>query len=149
MQKSILFLILVAFLNSCTEKKSQIEEIINLNRIHLADDLKKLEDQNIITQSESQQMNEQLNADFDFYLTHQEIDLKGLEKMFFETIKSFENIKINQPIFIVISSRVYHVITGQITVRQSPIKQEDYIIQSQLNNVMNDWFDNYQSENEK
>ncbi len=129
--------------------KSQTEEIININRPLLNDDLKKLADEKIITQDEFKQIHERLNADLDYYLKHQDIDLKGLEKMFFETIKSFENIKINQAIFIVISSRTYHLITSQIAMRQFPIKQEDYAIQSQLKNVMNNWFDNYQNDSEK
>lgn len=146
--KAIVFLLLI-FFNACTNKKTQTEEIINLNRTQLNDDLNKLEKQKIITKTQSKQINERLNSDFDYYLKHQDIDLKGLEKMFFETVKSFENIKINQSIFIVISSRTYHTITSQIAIREFPIKQENYVIQSQLNKVINDWFDSYQNDSEK
>lgn len=147
----LILLTLLLFFNSCTDMKSQTEEIINHNRTQLNDDLKKLEEQKIITQSESKQINKQLNADFDFYLQHQDIDFAGLEKMFFKTIKNFENIKINQPIFIVITSTTYHTITSQIAMRNFPnsIKKEDYAIQSKLNNVMNNWFENYQNDSEK
>mgnify|MGYP003583518332 CR=1 FL=1 len=146
--KAIAFLLII-FLNACTDMKNQTEEIINLNRTQLIDDLNKLEEQEIITEAQSKQINERLNSDFDYYLEHRDIDLKGLEKMFFETVKSFENIKINQPIFIVISSRTYHTITSQIAIRDFPIKQENYVIQSQLNKMINDWFDNYQNDSEK
>lgn len=131
--------------------KSQTEDIVNLNRTKLDEDLRELETQKIITSGEFNQMQKRLNADFDNYLKHQDIDLKGLENMFFATIKSFENIKINQPIFTVITSRTFHTITGRIAMRSFPkaIKQEDYNIQAKLNNVMNDWFENYQNESEK
>lgn len=128
--------------------KSQTEEMINLNRVNLNADLKKLEEEKTITQNEFKQIQERLNADLDYYLKHQDIDLAGLEKIFFETTKSFENIKINQPIFLMIIS-TYGNITSQIAMRQFPIKQEDYAIQSQLNNMMNNWFDNYQNDSEK
>lgn len=140
--------LLFTFLNSCTEMKSQTEEMINLNRVNLNADLKKLKEEKTITQNEFKQIQERLNADLDYYLKHQDIDLAGLEKMFFETTKSFENIKINQPIFLMIIS-TYGNITSQIAMRQFPMKQEDYAIQSQLNNVMNNWFDNYQNDSEK
>lgn len=146
--KATTFLLFI-FLNSCTDMKNQTEDIINLNRTQLTDDLNKLEEQQIITKTQSKQINERLNSDFDYYLAHRDIDLKELEKMFFETVKSFENIKINQPIFTVISSRAYHAITSQIAIREFPIKQENYVIQSQFNKVMNDWFDNNQNDSEK
>lgn len=141
-------LLLLTFFNSCTEMKSQTEEMININTVNLNADLKKLEEEKIITQNEFKQIQERLNADLDYYLKHQDIDFAGLEKMFFETTKSFENIKINQPIFLMIIS-IYGDITSQIAMRQFPMKQEDYAIQSQLNNVMNNWFDNYQNDSEK
>ncbi|KFE97631.1 DUF4844 domain-containing protein [Chryseobacterium luteum] len=128
--------------------KNQTEEIINLNRTKLNEDLKKLENEKTITQSESKQIHERLNSDLDYYLKHQDIDFAGLEKMFFETTKSFENIKVNQSIFLMIMS-TYGNITSQIAMRQFPMKQEDYAIQTQLNNVMNNWFDNYQNDSEK
>ena len=128
--------------------KSQTEEMINLHRVNLNTDLKKMEEKKIINQNEFKQINERLNADLDYYLKHQDIDFAGLERMFFETIKNFENIKINQSIFFMIIS-TYGNITSQIAMRQFPIKQEDYAIQSQLNNVMNNWFDNYQNDSKK
>lgn len=149
--KSILkSILLVQFIlcNSCTDMKSQTEEMINLNRTNLNEDLKKLENEKIINQDEYKQIQIRLNADLDYYLKHQDIDLKGLEKMFFETIKSFENIKINQSIFSMIIS-TYFNITSQIAMRHFPMKQEDYAIQSGLNKIMNNWFDNYQNDGEK
>lgn len=128
--------------------KSQVEEVIKLNRIQLNSDLKKLEDGKIITHDEYKQIHDRLNADLDYYLKNQDIDFPGLEKMFFETIKSFENIKITQPIFLLMISN-FHTITSQITMRQFPINQQDYAIQSKLNKVMNAWFDNYQNDSEK
>lgn len=143
-----LLLISATVLNSCTNMKNQTEEIININRELMNNDIKALQQQKIISETEAKQIQEQLNADLDHYLQHQNIDLPGLEKMFLETVKSFENIKINQAIFSVII-RAYGNITGQITMRNSPIKQEDYAVQSQLNKVMNNWFDDYQNESEK
>ncbi|MDR6969621.1 hypothetical protein J2X31_003654 [Flavobacterium arsenatis] len=146
--KTISVLLLTIF-SSCTDMKNQTEEVINLNRTILTDDLKKLEEEKIITQSEFTQIKERLNADLDYYLQHQDIDFPGLEKMFFETIKSFENIKINQPLFSEISS-TYGIITSQITMRQFPtIDKDDYEIGLKLNKVMNNWFENYQNDSEK
>ena len=139
---------MLTFLNSCTDMKNQTEEMINLNRTQQNEELKSLERKKSINQDEYKQIHERLNADLDYYLKHQDIDLKGLEKMFFETVKSFENIKINQPLFSIIVD-TYHNITSQIAMRQLPINQEDYAIQSQLSNVMNNWFENYQNDSEK
>lgn len=141
-------LILLIIFNSCTPMNNQTTEIINHNRTQLSDNLKKLESEKIISSPESKQISDRLNSDFDYYLQHQDIDSKGLEKMFLETTKSFENIKINQSIFTVIIIS-YHAITAQISMRHMPIKQEDYKIGVELVNVMNHWFENYQSEEEK
>jgi len=116
----------------------QTQEIIQHNRTILKKELGKLEQEKVLKPSEAKQIQERLNADFDYYLQHQNIDLSGLEKMFFTTVKSFENFRINQPIFSRISS-TYHVITSQ----------GDYAVQLQFNKVVNDWFDSYQTETEK
>jgi hypothetical protein len=139
---------LLTILNSCTPMNNQTTEIINHNRTQLSDNLKKLESQKIISSAESKQISDRLNSDFDYYLQHQDIDFKGVEKMFSETTKSFENIKINRSIFTVIQS-TYHAITAQITMRHMPMKQEDYKIGVDLVQVANQWFENYQSDEDK
>ena len=145
--KTILFLLL-AFFTSCSDIKSQTDDAINLNRKSLYEDLKKLEDEKIITQNEFKQINDRLNSDFDYYLKHKDIDLPGLKKMFLETIESLENIKINQPIFSIIFS-TYENIASEIEIHNIPRKQEIYGIQTKLENVMKIWFENYQTESEK
>ena len=145
--KTILFLLLV-FFTSCSDIKSQTDDAINLNRKSLYEDLKKLEDEKIITQNEFKQINDRLNSDFDYYLKRKDFDLPGLKKMFLKTIESLENIKINQPIFSIIFS-TYENIASEIEIHNIPRKQEIYGIQTKLENVMKIWFENYQTESEK
>lgn len=145
--KTLLFL-LFAFFTSCSDIKSQTNDAINLNRTELNEDLKKFEEDKIITQNEFKQINDRLNSDFDYYLKHKDIDLPGLKKMFLETTKSFENIKINQPIFSIIFS-TYQNIASQIEIHNIPRKQEVYGIQTKLEDVMKNWFENHQNESEK
>lgn len=135
---SLIILILFIILTSCNDMNSQTKQIIQHNRVVLNDELEKLEREKVLKPSEAKQIQERLNADFDYYLQHQHIDLAGLEKMFFATVKSFENFRITQPVFSRISS-TYHVITSQ----------GDYAIQLQFNKLLNDWFDKYQTEAEK
>src|SRR5690554_219218 len=144
-----ILLLLSTFFNSCTDMKSQTEEVINLNREKMNADIKALQQQQIITSKEANQIAERLNADLDYYLWHQDIDLPGLEKRFFETVNSFENIEITQPIFAVISG-TYYMITGSISVKDYPkISKENFEVQPKLNTIMNNWFDNYQNDTEK
>ena len=145
--KTLLFLLL-AFFISCSDIKSQTDDAINLNRKSLYEDLKKLEDEKIITQNEFKQINDRLNSDFDYYLKHIDIDLPGLKKMFLETTKSFENIKINQSIFSIIFS-TYKNIASQIEIHNIPRKEEIYAIQTKIEDVMENWFVNHQNESEK
>lgn len=137
-------------LNACTKMNMQTEQIIDHNRTILHEKLKTLETENLITPSESAILSERINLNYDYYLQHPDINLEELKKMFFDSVKSLENIRFNQEKFLILSSS-FHAITGQISVRNlpNPIKQEDYVIQQQLNKVMNDWFDKYQTEDEK
>lgn len=128
----------------------QTEQIIDHNRIVLQEELKTLETEKLITPSESALLSARINLNYDYYLQHPNINLEELKKMFFDSVKSLESIRFNQEKFTILSSS-FHAITGQISIRNfpNPIKQEDYVIQQQLNKVMNDWFDKYQTEDEK
>lgn len=151
--------ILIAILTSCQMKSgdqnedstslkgvTQTAEIISMNGKKITDELLKLQQENLISAKDASQLNKRLNEDLDHYLLHQDIDTKGIEQLFLESVKSFENIKINRSVFTVIQS-AYHSITSQRMMRD-PAKI-DMTIQLNTNNMMNQWFENYQTDGDK
>lgn len=150
--KTVLVLSLTSLIypfHSCTQvkkqEKSQTEELIQLNRGQLNETLQNLEKQQVLTQQESAQLRERLNADFDYYLAHQDIGLAELKDMFAKTTEHLGNLQINQAVFLQLST-TYNAIAKQISMRGNPgpISAEDQAIQPALNQVMNDWFAQYQ-----
>lgn len=149
----IICLAILAFpLHSCTQMKkqtkNQTEELIQLNRGQLNDKLQELEEQQILTKDESAQLRECLNADFDYYLAHQDMGLTELKDLFSKTTEKLGQLQINQAIFLQLST-TYNAIAKQISMRNhpGPIAPEDYAIQSAINQEMNDWFALYQKTN--
>lgn len=148
----LLLATLVFPLHSCTQMKkqtkNQTEELIQLNRGQLNDALQELEEQQVLTKNESAQLREKLNADFDYYLSHQDIGLPELKDLFSKTTEQLSNLRITPAIFIQLST-TYNVIAKQISMRNhpGPINPEDYAIQSAINQEMNEWFAHYQKNN--
>jgi|GEM_PF-2318276 len=126
--------------------QNQTEEIINLNRTKMVDGLKKLQEQNIITENEKSQLSQRLNQDLDHYLQHQDIDADGIDKMFLASVKSFENIKINQAVFLVISE-AYYAIASQRMMKDFP--KIEMAIQTNTANTRRNWFEKYQKTEDK
>ena len=97
--KLALLVVVIILFYSCTNMKNQTKEIIDLNRTTLHEGLNRLENEKVINQSENIQIYKRLSGDLDYYIDHQDIDFTQLKKMFFETIQSFDNIRINQSVF--------------------------------------------------
>ncbi|UIR56783.1 DUF4844 domain-containing protein [Sphingobacterium sp. SRCM116780] len=127
--------------------QNQTQQIIELNKKQTKEETKKLQQQNVLTSAESEQLNNRLVQDLDYYLNHQDIDAKDITRLFKETVQSFENIKITHQVFIVIAS-TYYCISSQRMMRNYPPKIE-MEIQIQVNKAMNDWFAKYQTGNDR
>ena len=139
-------IIIAIILTSCYDASKQTELIVNQHKIKMADELMELQQENIISESECKQLNSRLNQDLDYYLQHRDIDTIDIKNLFNATISSFENIKINQSIFSVISE-AYYQIAAQRMMRDFP--DIDMSFQSYTNSLIYGWFDKYQSTEDK
>jgi len=137
----VLFFSLVFVFISCIGNQSI--EIIALNKGKTNNKINELLKEKVISLSESTQINKRLNDDYDYYLEHQNINSKDIQELFSSTVKSFENIKINQQVYTLVSE-VYLNIATQRMMKGFPLV--DMSIREDLVQVMNDWFEKYQSD---
>ena len=143
--KLALIIIMVIF-NSCLNMENQAELIIGQHKIELGNDLKELQQENIISDIERKQLEGRLNQDLDYFLLHKDIDTTGIKNLFNATINSFENIKINQPVFYLIMGTYYQIASRRM---MKDYPQIDMSYQTYTNNLIYNWFDNYQTQDDK
>lgn len=152
MKKNIfknLLLLFLAFsfflLNACSPKLHQTEDMVNVQRKLLNENIDRLHQEQYIDAEEWEQLRLKLNEELDFYLSHQDLEFEDLKQMFLKTVGSLEGMDLDTHVFTEVS-RAYDIISGQIDFENLAKKIEslDTQVEVKMDQFMNEWYLDYQ-----
>ena len=142
-----LLLLTLISLNSCGNMQNQVHQIVEHNKKQVITEAEKLQAEKVLTQAECEKIKSRLVQDLDYYLNHQDIGEAGITALFKETVGSFQQIKITRQVFTVITTAYYCIASQRMMHHYPPTIEME--IQQQVNKAMNDWFEKYQTNDDR